>query len=224
MRLDGSRRVVRTAQEHQRRSGPLHERDGRVGVDREVGTPLADHDLRAGDLGDVCVQGVGGFEDRGPAARAAVGEQQRLQDLVAPVRTQETRTRLVQKRSQCRAQLARSAVGVPVPGDIAQRFDSWQPCRQPLHSFLTLPASHVVFAARQLMLHSRIAHHQPQVFRNRQCRLFQGPTIQHHCMSRLTMCGNELVHDANPRSHEFVLRLPAAERKLRQVNLCSANL
>src|SRR5256885_11659058 len=39
LRLDGSRRGVRTAQEHQRRSGPLHERDGRVGVDREGGTP-----------------------------------------------------------------------------------------------------------------------------------------------------------------------------------------
>ncbi len=83
-----------------------------------VGGAFADHHLGAGAAGDLRVQRVGRLEHQRPPTRTAVGEQQRLQDLVAAVAAQEPRRRLTEERAEGGAQLGRGAVGIAIPLDV----------------------------------------------------------------------------------------------------------
>ena len=67
---------------------------------REVGLPLARDDVGARDARDVGVQRVRRFEQRRTPARAAVGEQQRLQHLVGAVGAEDALDRLAEERAE----------------------------------------------------------------------------------------------------------------------------
>ena len=66
---------------------------------------------------DLRVQRVGRLEDQRAPAGAAVGEQQRLQHLVAAVRAEQALARLTEERAERVAQLVRAAIGIAVPVD-----------------------------------------------------------------------------------------------------------
>ncbi len=72
---------------------------------------------------DLTVQRVRRFEHQRAPAGAAEGEQECLQHLVAPVGAQEVLGRQAEERTQRLAEVVRAAVGIPVPGDVAQRFE-----------------------------------------------------------------------------------------------------
>ena len=108
-RLDGARRVVRAAHEHDARAA---RRDERV---RGVGRRCAKSACRSPATtsvpvmrGDVRVQRVRRLEQRRTPARAAVGEQQRLQHLVGAVGAEDALDRLAEERAE-RARAARVA-------------------------------------------------------------------------------------------------------------------
>ena len=94
---------------------------GVVGVDLEVVVSVAFDDRGAGDAGDVAVERVGGLEQQGAAARPAEGEQQRLQDLVGAVGTEDLVGGDVVEVGDGLAQLGGGAVGVAVERDLLER-------------------------------------------------------------------------------------------------------
>ena len=99
------------------------EAGGVVGVDHEVVVARALDDLGGGDAGDVRVQRVRGLEEQGAPARAAEGEQERLQDLVGAVGAEDLVGRhLVQIRDGL-AQLGGRAVGIAVERDLLDRLE-----------------------------------------------------------------------------------------------------
>jgi hypothetical protein len=86
-----------------------------VEVEGEVGGPLALDHRGPGDAGDVGVQGVGGLERGDVPARAAVGEQQRLQHLVGAVGGEDLLGPHAVEGGDPGPQLAVGPVGVAVP-------------------------------------------------------------------------------------------------------------
>ncbi len=122
-RFDGARGIVGTAHEHDRGPRLLDGGDRVVGIDAVIGSALAGHDIGARAPRDLRVQRIRRFEDQRAPSRAAVGEQERLQNLVAAVPAQDSPDRLVEKGTERRSQLGRGAVGIPVPLDVAQRVE-----------------------------------------------------------------------------------------------------
>ena len=95
---------------------PLHF----VQVEKEVARPLAGDDRGGGHPGDVPVQRVGGLEQGHLAARPAVGQQQRLEDLVRPVGTEDLLGADPVAVGQRPAQTGRLAIRVAVEVDGGQ--------------------------------------------------------------------------------------------------------
>ena len=121
--FDPARRVVRRAQERDDRRAPPQGGIHLLGGQREVLRTLDRHHRRAGQAGDVAVQRVGGLEGEHLARRPAVGEQQRLQDLVGPVGAEHLRRLDPVVLGDRLSQLGAVAVGVAVevdPPDLAR--------------------------------------------------------------------------------------------------------
>ena len=76
--------------------------------------------LGAGDHGDMPVQRVGGLEEGRRPTRAAVGEQEALQDLVGPVGAEQLIGSDPVRPGHRGPQLGRLAIGVPVELDATQ--------------------------------------------------------------------------------------------------------
>jgi hypothetical protein len=107
--------VVGRRQEGDGRRGVSEHATDLVEVEAEVLAPLPDRHRGAGDARDVAVERVGGLEDGGGAARAAVGEAQRLEHLVGAVGREDLLGRHVVVPGDRLAEAAVRAVGVAVP-------------------------------------------------------------------------------------------------------------
>ena len=115
--VDHAGRVVRRAEERDRRIRLAKHSGHLVEVDREVGGALAGGDRGAHDPGDVRVQCVGRFPHRGGATRPAVREQQCLEYFVRSVGGEDLFGRDAVQIGDAAAQLGGTAVGVAVPVD-----------------------------------------------------------------------------------------------------------
>ena len=98
--------------------------------------------------------------------------------------------------------------------NISESFDSGEKIREDFYSLLTLLAPPVVFASGILVLDHGVTDHQLYIRGNGDQFESQRAAVEQQRMVLLSHARNKLVHDADPRTDEFVLGLLA---KLRQV-------
>ena len=89
--------------------------------------------------------------------------------------------------------------------NIPQRTGAGHRFRQDCNGLFALRAPAIVFASCMLMLDHGVADY--QAGRGRKWQLFelQRAAVDHEAVRFFAQTGDELVHDANPRTNEFVL-------------------
>jgi hypothetical protein len=119
-RLDPARRVVGRAQERDRRTLPSDGRRRDVGVEGEVVAAVGLDDVGAAHPGDVGVQRIRRLEGERTPTGTAVGEAQRLEHLVGPVRREHLSGLDALELGDAGPQDVGAPVRVPVPGQASQ--------------------------------------------------------------------------------------------------------